>query len=146
MVQALFWLREERQQAVFGIKQGLSDAAVGRMQPLFEAFASIRKEFGVPDTDFRIALSSLKKAKDDLRHHSSVTAQHAPETATRWLCRCEESLQTLSDNATRRPLAPEGDLVDQPICQFFKCGDRSHYLSTYFFRIFLTHSTAFEIA
>ena len=60
-----------------------------------------------------------QKAKDDLRHYYSVAAQHAPETAARWLNRFEVSLQTLSDNPTRCPLAPEDDLVDQPIYQFF---------------------------
>ena len=51
VVQALCWLREERQQAVSGIRQGLSDAAAGRTQPLAEALADIRKELGVPDTE-----------------------------------------------------------------------------------------------
>lgn len=48
VVQAIRWLRDERRQAVSGIKQGLDDAAAGRTQPLAEAFADIRKEFGVP--------------------------------------------------------------------------------------------------
>jgi predicted transcriptional regulator len=51
VVQALCWLREERQQTISGIKQGLSDAAAGRTQPLAEAFADVRKEFEVPDTE-----------------------------------------------------------------------------------------------
>ena len=51
VVQALCWLREERQQAVSGIQQGLSDAAAGRTQPVAEAFADIRREFGVPDAE-----------------------------------------------------------------------------------------------
>jgi len=42
-----------------------------------------------------------QKAKDDLRHYCAVAAQHAPETAARWLNRFEESLRTLSDNPTR---------------------------------------------
>ncbi len=46
LVQALRWLREERQQAVLGIKQGLDDVAAGRTQPLAEAFADIREESG----------------------------------------------------------------------------------------------------
>ena len=50
VVQALRWFREERQEAVAGIKQGLDDVAAGRTQPLAEAFADIRKEFGVPET------------------------------------------------------------------------------------------------
>ncbi|MFO7905228.1 MAG: ribbon-helix-helix domain-containing protein [Planctomycetota bacterium] len=51
VVQALCWLRNERQEAVSGIKQGLDDAAAGRMQPLGEAFADIRKEGGIQDTE-----------------------------------------------------------------------------------------------
>jgi putative addiction module CopG family antidote len=51
IVQALRWLREERQEAVSGIKQGLDDAAEGRIQPIGEAFSDIRKEFGVPETE-----------------------------------------------------------------------------------------------
>ena len=51
VVQALRWLREERTQAVIGIKEGLDDVAAGRMQPVGEAFADIRKEFGVPETE-----------------------------------------------------------------------------------------------
>ena len=60
-----------------------------------------------------------QKAKDDLRHYYAIAAKHAPETAVRWLKRFEEALQTLSTNPTRCPLAPENDLVDQPIRQFF---------------------------
>ncbi len=59
-----------------------------------------------------------QKAKDDLRHYCAVAAEHAPETAARWLKRFEEALQTLSTNPTRCPLAPENDLVDRPIYQF----------------------------
>ena len=51
VVQALRWLREERQGAVLGIKQGLDDLAAGRTQPITEAFADIRKEFGVPESE-----------------------------------------------------------------------------------------------
>ena len=60
-----------------------------------------------------------QKAKDDLRHYFSVAAEHAPQTAARWLNRFEEALQTLSDNPTRCALAPENDLVDPPIYQLF---------------------------
>ncbi len=58
------------------------------------------------------------KAKDDLRHYYAVAAKHAPETAARWLNRFEEALQTLSAHPTRCPLAPEDDLVAQPVYQF----------------------------
>ena len=51
VVQALRWLREERQEAVLGIKQGLNDVISGRTQPVAEAFADIRKEFGVHETE-----------------------------------------------------------------------------------------------
>ncbi len=51
VAQALRRLREERQEAVLGIEQGLDDVAAGRVQPLAEAFADIRKEFGSPDTE-----------------------------------------------------------------------------------------------
>ncbi len=51
VVQALRWFREERQDAVAGIKQGLDDVAAGRTQPLADAFADIRKELGVPETE-----------------------------------------------------------------------------------------------
>ena len=51
VIQALCWLRDERQEAVSGIKQGLNDVAAGRMQPLGEAFADVRKEYGIPETE-----------------------------------------------------------------------------------------------
>ena len=60
-----------------------------------------------------------EKAKDDLRHYYAVAAEHAPATAARWLNRFEESLQTLCENPTRCTLAPENDLVEQSIYQFF---------------------------
>lgn len=59
-----------------------------------------------------------QKAKDDLRHYYAVAAEHAPETAARWLHRFEVALQSLSTHPTRCPLAPENDLVDQTIYQF----------------------------
>ena len=51
VVQALRWLREEREAAATGIRQGLDDAAAGRTQPVATAFADIRSEFGVPETE-----------------------------------------------------------------------------------------------
>jgi predicted transcriptional regulator len=51
VVQALCWLRDERQEAISGIKQGLDDVAAGRTQPLAEAFADVRKALGVPETE-----------------------------------------------------------------------------------------------
>ncbi len=51
VVQALCWLRDERQEAVSGIKQGLDDVAAGRTQALGEAFTDIRKEFRVREQE-----------------------------------------------------------------------------------------------
>ena len=51
VVQALCWFCEERQEAVAGIKQGLDDVAAGRTQPLTGAFANIRKEFKISETE-----------------------------------------------------------------------------------------------
>jgi plasmid stabilization system protein ParE len=68
-----------------------------------------------------------QKAKNDLRHYYAVAAQHAPETAARWLNRFEASLRTLSSNPTRCPRAPESDLVDQPIYQYFYGRRSSRY-------------------
>lgn len=48
IVQAIRWLYEERQEAASGIKQGLDDVVAGRTQTVTEAFADIRKEFGIP--------------------------------------------------------------------------------------------------
>ena len=44
VVQALCWLRDERQSAVAGIKQGLEDVGAGRTQPIADAFAEIRSD------------------------------------------------------------------------------------------------------
>ena len=60
-----------------------------------------------------------QRAKDDLRRYYLLAAEHAPETAARWLDRFESSLQTLATNPERCDLAPEDDLVDQTIRQFF---------------------------
>lgn len=79
VVQALRWFREERQEAVAGIKQGLDDVAAGRTQPLAEAFADIRKEFGVPETEYSVVVT--QKAKDDLRHYYTVARTNG------WGCR-----------------------------------------------------------
>jgi len=46
LIQALQWLRDERQQALAGIQQGLDDAAAGRAEPLADAFAEIRRRTG----------------------------------------------------------------------------------------------------
>lgn len=41
---AIRLLRRDREEAVAGILLGLDDAAAGRMQPLSEAFADMRRE------------------------------------------------------------------------------------------------------
>ena len=64
-----------------------------------------------------------QKAKDDLRHYHAVATEHSPHTAARWLNRFEEALQSLSENPARCGLAPENDLVDPPIYQFFMAKD-----------------------
>ncbi len=46
LIRALKWLRDERQEALAGIRQGLDDAAAGHVQPLADAFADIRREAG----------------------------------------------------------------------------------------------------
>lgn len=51
VVHALRWFKDEREQAVAGIKEGLADVASGRTQPLHEAFADLREELGVPEAE-----------------------------------------------------------------------------------------------
>lgn len=40
-------MQRDREEAISGIKAGLSDVKAGRTQPLDEAFADLRREFGV---------------------------------------------------------------------------------------------------
>jgi putative addiction module CopG family antidote len=47
LIQAIEWMREERQQALAEIRPGLEDAAAGRVEPLAGAFDDLRREFGV---------------------------------------------------------------------------------------------------
>jgi Arc/MetJ-type ribon-helix-helix transcriptional regulator len=51
VTEALQLLRDEREQSIDGVKQGLADAAAGRTQPLNEAFADLRREFNLPELD-----------------------------------------------------------------------------------------------
>ncbi len=44
LVQALRWLREERQEAISGIRQGLDDVAAGRTQSLAEEYDELRAD------------------------------------------------------------------------------------------------------
>jgi predicted transcriptional regulator len=39
--------KAEREETLAGIRAGLADAAAGRFQPLNEAFADLRREFGL---------------------------------------------------------------------------------------------------
>ena len=50
LVQALRWMSEERKATVVGIKEGLDDVAAGRTQSVQDAFADIRKEFGITES------------------------------------------------------------------------------------------------
>lgn len=50
LIQALQWLRDERQQAIVGIQQGLDDVTHGRVQSLADAFADIRHVSGTPES------------------------------------------------------------------------------------------------
>jgi len=51
VLQAVSLLRDERVQAVEGIKEGLADLAAGRVQPLDEVFKNIRHEFEIPSDE-----------------------------------------------------------------------------------------------
>jgi putative addiction module CopG family antidote len=45
---ALRLLRQDREEAVVGIRLGLDDVAAGRVQPLRDAFADLRHELALP--------------------------------------------------------------------------------------------------
>jgi Arc/MetJ-type ribon-helix-helix transcriptional regulator len=47
--EALRLLKVEREESLEGVRRGLAGAAAGRMQPLAEAFADLRREFNLPD-------------------------------------------------------------------------------------------------
>jgi predicted transcriptional regulator len=49
VTEALQLLKADRDESLQGIQQGLADAAAGRVQPLAEAFADLRREFNLPD-------------------------------------------------------------------------------------------------
>jgi Arc/MetJ-type ribon-helix-helix transcriptional regulator len=49
IAEALRMLKAERDESLEGIRAGLADAAAGRVQPLAEAVADIRREFNLPD-------------------------------------------------------------------------------------------------
>ena len=45
VTEALRLLKAERDESLEGIRTGLADAAAGRVQPLSETFADLRREF-----------------------------------------------------------------------------------------------------
>jgi predicted transcriptional regulator len=47
VAEGLRLLKAEREETLAGIRAGLADAAAGRFQPLNEAFADLRREFGL---------------------------------------------------------------------------------------------------
>jgi Arc/MetJ-type ribon-helix-helix transcriptional regulator len=49
VTKALQMLQQERESALTGIKEGLADIEAGRVQPLAEAFANLRRELGIQD-------------------------------------------------------------------------------------------------
>ena len=49
VTEALQLLKAERDESLEGIRKGLADVAAGRVQPLADAFADLRREFKLPD-------------------------------------------------------------------------------------------------
>ncbi len=47
VAEGLRLLKADREETLAGIQAGLADAAAGRMQPLREAFADMRRELGI---------------------------------------------------------------------------------------------------
>ena len=64
---------------------------------------------------YRVVITA--NAKTNLRSYYVRAAESAPVTASRWLDRFEEALQTLSHNPRRCRLAPENDLVPVEVRQ-----------------------------
>jgi plasmid stabilization system protein ParE len=77
----------------------------------------------------RVVLHVL--AKKDLRDAYERVAEHAPESAARWLSRFEASLQTLEENPRRCPFARENSKVDVEIREFL-FGKRPHVFRVIF--------------
>lgn len=57
-------------------------------------------------------------AKEDIRAGYRWAAEHAPETAAKWLDRFHQALGTLATNPQRCSIAPETELVKREIRQF----------------------------
>ena len=51
VAEGLRMLKAEREETLAGIQAGLADAAAGRMQPLSEAFADLRRDLGLGDPE-----------------------------------------------------------------------------------------------
>ena len=49
VTEALHLLKAERDESLEGVREGLADAAAGRVQPLAETFADLRREFNLPE-------------------------------------------------------------------------------------------------
>jgi Arc/MetJ-type ribon-helix-helix transcriptional regulator len=47
VIRALEMLQQDREAALEGIREGLADVRAGRVQPLAEAFAELRRDLGV---------------------------------------------------------------------------------------------------
>jgi plasmid stabilization system protein ParE len=65
---------------------------------------------------YRVVLT--ENAKANLRHYYTRAAEHAPQTAAKWLTRIQESLQRLSEQPERCPLAPENEAITEEVRQF----------------------------
>ncbi len=74
---------------------------------------------------YRVVLTA--NAKANLRSYYVRAAETAPMTASRWLDRFEEALQTLSHNPRRCRLAPENDLVPVEVRQLLFGRGRNVY-------------------
>lgn len=70
---------------------------------------------------FRVVIA--KRAKDDLRRYFLLAAEHAPNTAAKWLDRFEIALESLAIHPERFALAPENHLVKETIRQSFVIRD-----------------------
>lgn len=66
---------------------------------------------------FRVVIA--KRAKEDLRRYFLLAAEHAPDTAGKWLDRFETALESLAIHPERFALAPENHLVKETIRQSF---------------------------
>ena len=74
---------------------------------------------------YRVVITA--NAKTNLRSYYVRAAESAPVTASRWLDRFEEALQTLSHNPRRCRLAPENDLLPVEVRQLLFGRGRNDY-------------------